>query len=100
MGATYVNLPKQSWEGIPDSIDFVDRLASGDTLTAKIVTGYNLATGEVDATIVSGDSISGTRVLFTYKGGTNGGTYKITFQVTSTGGAKLEEDFIFSVRDV
>ena len=99
MGVTYADKPKQPWEEILDHIEFSGRLAAGDTISAKTVTGYSGATGEVDDTIVSNDAISGTKILFVYKGGTDGGMYKIMFKVTSTAGAKLEEDFIFNVKE-
>jgi methionine-rich copper-binding protein CopC len=99
MGVTYADKVKQSWEELPDNIEFSGRLEPGDILISKIVTGYNQNSGEVDASIVSDDTISGTKILFIYKGGVDGGTYKIDFRATSAAGAKLEEDFIFSVKD-
>ena len=99
MGVSYADKPKQPWEEIQDHIEFSGRLAALDTITAKTVTGYNAMTGAVDNSIVSSDTISGTKILFVYKGGIDGGIYKISFKATSNAGQKVEEDFIFEVRE-
>ena len=97
MGVSYATYPKQPWEEIPDYIEFAERMASGDGISTKTVTGYG-PTGQEDSSIVSGDSIDGTKIRFTYKGGTDGNRYKISIQIVTNLGAKLEEDFIFEVK--
>lgn len=101
MGVTVVRTPKQPFEELPEYMDFVDRLAAGDTVASCPITGYDVATGaDVTAQIVTGPtSISGAKVYYVRKGGESGKTYKLSFRAVSAAGAKIEEDLIFPVKE-
>lgn len=100
MGIAYLGKPKQPYEILLRYVDFVDRIASGDTIASCPITCADEGGTDVTtATIEGPTSLSGTRVYYTLKGGTDGKTYKATFKAVSTAGAKVEEDLVFSVRE-
>jgi len=100
MGIQYLEKPKQPWEELLRYMDFVDRIATGDTVASCPI----VATDE-EGTVVTGSMIdgptalSGSRVYYTLKGGTHGKTYKINFKAVSTAGNKPEEDLMVEVRE-
>ena len=100
MGIYYLDKAKQPFEELLRYVDFVDRVAVGDTIASCPITATDEAGADVTATFVSGpSSISGTKVYYTLKGGTDGKTYKVTFRAVSTAGAKVEEDPVIQVRE-
>jgi hypothetical protein len=103
MGIHYLEQPKQPWEELPRYVDFVDRIATGDTMAACSITAEDEAGVDVLATIIDGSaptSISGTKVYYRLISGTTGRTYKVTFRGTSTAGAKVEEDLVVEMRQL
>lgn len=98
MGVTYATKPKQPYEEIPIYIDFVNRLPSAETVLTYAVTCVDQAGTSTTATMIKGVSASGSKVYFTYYGGTDGCVYKATVKCTSAN-AKAEEDFVFNVRE-
>lgn len=102
MGIYYLSKPKQPAEKLPRYVDFVDRVASGDTIAGCTITAVDEVGTDVTASLVDGPtSLSGTKVYYTILGyGTDGKQYKITFRATSTAGAIVEEDLVLEVRQL
>ncbi len=100
-GVTNISEPKQPFEELAATVDFSKRLVSGDNVTSCVVTGRDQATGTVmtDNIVTVDNAWAGQTVSYVYKGGEDGGTYKITFRCTSQDNVKVEQDVIFSVRE-
>jgi hypothetical protein len=99
MGIVYLPKPKQPWEELIRYVDFVDRLATGDTIASCPITATDEEGTDVTATLITAGAISTTFVYYTLKGGTHGKTYTIRFKATSTAGAKVEEDVVVVVKE-
>ena len=102
MGIAYLDKPKQPYEELPRYVDFVDRIATGDTIASCTITAVDESGVDATATIVpnGASAYSVAKVYYTLKGGTDGETYKVTFRAVSTAGAKVEEDLMVDVRQL
>jgi len=89
---------KQPSEEFFIAIDFSDRLADGETISSKIVTAVNVATG-IDTTtvVINSSAIDGDDINIKVKAGTSGEKHKITVQITTSGSNILEEEVIMHV---
>lgn len=87
-------LYKQPSETKIFAIEFSNQLASGDSLST--LTSVLEATGDIT---ITSKSISGTTVLGTYSGGTDGTTYAIVAIVVTTDGETIESDVYLRVID-
>lgn len=99
MGIAYLEKPKQSYEELLRYVDFVDRIATGDTIASCPITAADEEGTDVTATLITAGAITGTKVYYTLKGGTNGKVYKVSFKAVSTAGSKPEEDLFVEVKD-
>lgn len=102
MGIAYLEKPKQPFEELLRYVDFVDRVATGDTIASCTITATDESGVDVTATIVPDGVtlLSAAKVYYTLKGGSDGRTYKVTFRAVSTAGSKVEEDLIVDVRQL
>ena len=85
---------KQPSEELNSSVDFVDIMPGGDTLTLVSVTavkGSASSTASVLATTPA-PAVAGTKVTFRVVDGTDGERHKITVKVSSSSGEKYEAD--------
>ncbi len=75
-------------------VDFVERLATGETIALVSVTSVNMATGlDSTAEIVATSPapyVSGTQVIFWYQGGVVGEEHVISARVTTSANRSLE----------
>lgn len=103
---------KQPYEILDWKIKLAQSLSSGQTIStiaASTVTrtdavetpaALKLLTSDTPATPANPvRADSNTSVVFWTAGGTAGGTYKITFQLTASDGAKFEFDTFIAIKD-
>ncbi len=95
-------LEKTPAERIPADrwcIDFTNRLADGETITAATVMVTDLTAGtDVSSSLTSGSAqINSAIVGIAYRGGTEGHNYESKTQVTTSAGGVFEEFFAFRV---
>lgn len=100
-GVTIVSESKQPFEELTESVDFSDRLGTGDNVASCTVFARDMGGNDVDNTILGWDNtmISGQEVSYIRKGGEDGKKYRITLRCTSDNGVKLEHDVIFTVQE-
>jgi len=95
-------LEKQPSEGLLYDMEFLGRLAEGETLTA--VTSFtavpNIDTAPLDTPLTIGTpAASGTRAQARISAGTSGTKYKITVVVTTSASNTLEGEGYLFVRN-
>jgi hypothetical protein len=92
---------KQPAERFSIGVDWRDRLAATETLSAAEATAQRL---DLDGTpapeVLDGYGIAGPVSYVTVKNGTSGVTYKITVRVTTTLGNVYEADLTMRVLEV
>jgi hypothetical protein len=98
-GVTNISGPKHPFEALRGSVDFSTHLPVGDNVASCTLTGWDQATGVSWDNVFSDNAISGQTVIYTYKGGVDGSTYKIKFQCTSDNGYKVQQNVIFTVKE-
>ena len=89
---------KQPAESRLYAIDFVNLLATDDTLSSVTSVLANDESAETGITVGTG-AISGTEVQFRLSGGNAGTTYKIECIAVTSGGDTLEGDGYIAVVD-
>lgn len=99
MGIAYLDAHKQPSEELLRYVDFVDRLATGDTVASCIISARDGSGADAPTVIYGPSAIVGTKVYYTIKGGTHGETYTYTFRAVSNANAKVEEDLVVNVRE-
>jgi len=87
---------KQPREKFPVSVDFTNRLESGEVLSS-VEYAASLAGMVVTTDIIDSCSILGNSVLILVKGGISGLNYELTVLVTSSSGYKYEKDLLMQV---
>lgn len=92
---------KQPDEVIPAGrwgIDWDNDLASGETISTCTVTVTDADGTDVTDTLTSGDpTISGTETSIIFTGGTDGETYTVEMQITTSEGGTYEGEFCIEV---
>ena len=84
--------PKRPDEKFPITADFVDLLDDAETIDTVNTTITDLADG-ADASSAMKDgvpAISGTKTVQKVKAGEDGHTYRLEFEITTSGGKTLE----------
>lgn len=100
MGIQYLDRVKQPYEELLRYMDFVDRIATGDTIASCPITATDIEGTDATAALITGPTaLSGTKVYYTLKGGVHGMDYKVSFKAVSTAGASVEEDLMVNVRE-
>ena len=99
MGIAYLDAYKQPSEELLRYVDFVDRIAAGDSIASCIISATDEDGADAPTVIYGPSAIVDAKVYYTIKGGTHGSTYKYTFRAVSNANAKVEEDLIVSVRE-
>lgn len=96
-------ITKTAYEKDSYYVDFVSRLAAGETITLVSVTSINMATGlDSTAEIIASapaPSVSGTQVIFWYQGGAAGEEHVISARVATSNNRSLEGTVDLSVRE-
>lgn len=95
------NFVKQPSETYPIAIEFSGKLPTGSTVASGTVSAIDTSNG-ADATsaVLASSSLTiqgSTQAVATVQAGTDGKTYKLTFLVTLTPAAVLEEDVLMQV---
>ena len=89
---------KQPSEVFVIAVDFVQRLATGETITSKTVTAIELKhNADKTSTVIDSFIIDGTAIDIKVKAGTDGISYKITIKAVTSGSNTLEEEVIMYV---
>ena len=92
---------KQSSEQFTITIDFSNRLGTGETISSYTLGAVNNSTSEdVESTIINSDTKDTTKVYINVKDGTNGTTYKLTILVTTSASNKYEKDLLMKIVDI
>lgn len=76
-------------------VDFGPQLGIGETLSSPVVTALDLTSGlDVSAQMIGtpAPAVSGTQIIFWYKGGRIGRKYVFAVKVNTSTGRTLEED--------
>ena len=93
-------LDKQPSEVFTIDVNYLARLAVGETVISKIVIVTEVLTGsDVTTAIVKISAIITPKVYITLQGGTDGMDYKITVKATTNSNNVLEEEVIMHVRE-
>ena len=89
---------KQPDEEFIISVEFTDRMTTGETIASNTVTAVNISTG-ADATddVFDYATITGQFLYIRVLGGTSGISYKMTITITTSTGNILEEEVVIHV---
>ena len=95
------SVPKQPNETFPIFVDFVRRLATGETLSSKTVTSEKLSDGtDSTATLLLDLAIDGTKVLVRLKkAGADGEDHRVTFHAVTNLTNEVEDEIDVNVRE-
>jgi hypothetical protein len=95
---TFVKQPSETY---PIAMEFDGKLPTGSTVASGTISAINALTGADATGIVLASPTAtiqgGTQAVATIQSGTDGVTYKLTFLVTLTPAALLEEDLLMQV---
>jgi len=95
------SVPKQPNETFPIFVDFVRRLATGETLSTRTVTSKKLADeSDSTATLLQDLAIDGTKVLVRLKkAGATGEDHRSKFHAVTNLGNELEDEVDIQIRE-
>ena len=98
---------KQPYEAYNLEIDYVDALASGETINASPPIsavdqdGNDCSFGQSDAVLSSATgTVSSTKILVPVTGGTDGNKYTITVKSVTSDSNKYEDEIIMEVTEI
>lgn len=90
---------KQPNEKFTISIDYTNRLNTGETISSYTVIAY-LSTIDVTSTVIDAHTNDVDNVRIRVKAGTTGNKYKITTVITTNLGNAYEKDILMKVCEV
>ena len=91
---------KQPAETFKRFIDFVRRLAEGETLSTVTVTSKHSVTGaDTTVAIISAPAINGTKGEARLSAGVTGDSHVVQIRVTTSLGNTLEDEFLLLIRE-
>lgn len=82
------------------AIDFGQRLATSETLPTGTVSSALVSGTEVTPVVLTDTGKSGTSVVATVAGGTDGCVYKLTYVATGSLGNILESEILMTVKEL
>src|SRR4051812_28637081 len=85
---------KASYEKLPRTVAYEDRMPDGVTLVSATVSATNLYSGATDNTVLSSTTatIAGTDASVFVLDGTSGYRYVVTFRAVFSDGSKFRDD--------
>ena len=95
------NFTKQSSETYAIIVDFIDVLATAETIpiNGKSVIAY-LGTVDKTTDVITSSTISGKTIIIIVKAGVDRNSYKITVKITTSLLNVFEEDILMEIHDI